>query len=370
MAKTQSKTHGSQGGTRAKRASSGVNAPRTYSPETVPAEIEQAVGVTVDELTALYVLDGLKGFGPQKFKEIHTHRLEPAAVVSEPALLPTVGKRGDDLRKQLEDVRAESGHVCRARAAKQILTAHQHGALIVTYRHPLYPTNVFESNYPAPILFVRGAPAVLQNFRAVACVGSRKTRPPYSEFEKAFVNTACLAGFTVVSGFALGADTIGHEQAWKSGGTTVCVMPGGLERPFPPENRWLWDEFLSYNGAVFVSELGFGVRASALTLRKRNKLIVAFAQGVLVAQSAKEGGAMNAFRFALEQKKPVATFAPDDSHETSGNLLISVQPGATTWAVDRLDHGDYEAWLRQLSSSMSTEPSGTVNRGSPKSWLD
>ena len=58
-----------------------------------------------------------------------------------------------------------------------------------------------------------------------------------------------------------------------------------------------------------MSELGFGVRASALTLRKRNKLIVAFARGVLVAQSAKDGGAMNAYRFAVEQKKPVATFA-------------------------------------------------------------
>ena len=83
----------------------------------------------------------------------------------------------------------------------------------------------------------------------------------------------------IVSGFALGADTIGHEEAWKAGGKTICVMPGGLDRPFPPENRRLWDEFLRYPGAAFVSELGFGVRASALTLRKRNKLIVSFARG-------------------------------------------------------------------------------------------
>ena len=63
-------------------------APKTPQPrkrktplaESVPLEavdhsIEKAVGVTVDELTALYVLDGLKGFGPQKFKELHAHGL-------------------------------------------------------------------------------------------------------------------------------------------------------------------------------------------------------------------------------------------------------------------------------------------------------
>jgi predicted Rossmann fold nucleotide-binding protein DprA/Smf involved in DNA uptake len=78
-------------------------------------------------------------------------------------------------------------------------------------------------------------------------------------------------------------------------------MPGGLDRPFPPENRSLWEDFLSYPGAAFVSEFPFGTRASSLTLRKRNKLIVAFARAVLVSQSSADGGAMNAYRFAAER---------------------------------------------------------------------
>src|SRR6185503_14852705 len=97
----------------------------------------------------------------------------------------------------------------------------------------------------------------------------------------------------------------------------------GLDLSFPPENRSLWNELLEYERAVFVSEFPFGRRAASLTLRKRNRLIVAFARGVLVSQSAKDGGAMNAYRFALDQKKPVATFAPDGSADTSGNALIA-----------------------------------------------
>src|SRR5205814_2648333 len=150
--------------------------------------------------------------------------------------------------------------------------------------------------------------------------------------------------------------------AWKAGGNTICVMPCGLDRPFPPENRRLWDEFLRYPGAVFVSELGFGARASALTLRKRNKLIVAFARGVLVAQSAKDGGAMNAYRFAVEQKKPVATFAADAAADTSGNRLIADEPWTKTLPGDT-DPEAYETWLRELSSSTSTVHSGTASPG-------
>src|SRR5262249_48141591 len=147
-------------------------------------------------------------------------------------------------------------------------------------------------------------------------------RPPYSEWERVFAKTACRCGYVIASGFALGADTIGHRAALLGAGNTICVLPGGLDRPFPPENKDLWEELLSSQRAVMISEAPFGARASSLTLRKRNKLIVACALGVLVAQTSSKGGAMNAFRFAVEAKKPVSTFPPDDTEETSGHETI------------------------------------------------
>jgi DNA processing protein len=131
--------------------------------------------------------------------------------------------------------------------------------------------------------------------------------------------------YTIVSGFAMGVDTIGHRAAAEVNGRTILVMPCGIDRPF---RRRTVTSGSTCCGTV-VSEFPFGTAASALTLRKRNKLIVSLASAVLVSQSGEKGGAMNAYRFSVEQRKPVATFEPDGSPETSGNRQIA-SPGEQT----------------------------------------
>jgi DNA processing protein len=305
----------------------------------------------VDALAAIYALDGVKGFGPQKFKELHEAQIRPAEVIQDPDRLPIAGKRGEDFRAQLRNV-SQFTETAYARAQRQIEAAAKHGAWILTYEDPRYPANVYASNNPVPVLYVRGGIEVLGHPKAVACVGSRKISPPYEELHSVFAQTAVQEGFTVVSGFALGADTVGHRAAWAAQGSTICCMPGGLDRPFPPENRGLWEELLCYGGAAFVSEFPFGTSASSLTLRKRNKLIVAFAQGVLISQSSVTGGAMNAFRFAVEQHKPVATFQDDGTEATSGNRQVDKpECQGTAFSVSSPDPERYRKWLSELSSS-------------------
>lgn len=308
--------------------------------------------VDVELLTALYALDSIKGFGPQKFKELYLSGMRPEDVLHDPTRLPIPGKRGEDFRAQLSEISGNLDKV-RERAKKQLEVAAKHEAVILTYEDPRYPQNVFDSNNPIPVLYVRGAVDVLAHRKAVACVGSRKISSLYELLHTAFAKTAVDEDFAIVSGFALGADTVGHRAAWEAGGSTICCMPGGLDRPFPPENKKLWETFLEYPRAAFVSEFSFGTAAASLTLRKRNKLIVAFAHGVLVSQSSVTGGAMNAYRFAMDQHKPVATFREDGTPETSGNLQITEGPCfGTAFPSESPDPEAYRVWLRGLSSSI------------------
>ena len=304
-----------------------------------------------ESVAAAMVLERLRFFGPQKFRQLHRMGVDPLDVIEDPGRLTVGGSRLASFREHLGRVRDGEWQGYLAKAERQLAAAARHSARIVLYADPDYPPALMSSAYPIPILFVRGSGEVLRSLRTVACVGSRQIRKPYEGLHRAFAQAAVDEDFAVVSGFALGADTIGHRAARDEGGATVGVMAGGLDRPFPPENKGLWAELLDYSKAVFVSESPFGTGASAMTLRKRNKLIVALSLGVLVSQSSAKGGAMNAYRFAAEEHKIVATFKADGSEDTTGNTIISldqrVEP--TVFPLDP-SATEYRQWLRRLDS--------------------
>jgi DNA protecting protein DprA len=308
---------------------------------------------SANALAFLYLFDSLRGFGPQKFRQLHESSQSLEEILREPGRLAMSGKRGDSFREQLNKIGQDLLDKCFKRAEKQLSVAASTQSLILTYADSLYPKRVFNSNNPTPVIYVRGNPEILASMNTVACVGSRNIREPYASLHADFARAASHRGFTIVSGFAVGADTLGHKAAVEGGGKTICVMPSGLDRPFPPENRELWKGWLSNPHVVFVSEFPFGTGAAKLNLRKRNKLIVAFAKGVLVSQSSKTGGAMNAYRFALEQRKPIATFRDDGKEDTSGNheIQLGERQQATVLSLNPNEIDAREKWLQALSSS-------------------
>lgn len=303
----------------------------------------------LDELTDILLLASIKGFGPQKFKELHADNVSASTLLSQPREFQRFGKRGQEFKAQLEGIGSKGREDSRHRAQRQIEAAIGHDGAILTYHDKAYPKRLFTSNMPVPALYVRGDLTALKGQDAVACVGSRNIRLPYSDAHAAFARHSISRGFTIVSGFATGADIIGHLAAEAEDGKTICVMPSGLDRPFPPEHRDIWKRFILTKGTVFVSEFGFGVGANALNLRKRNKMIAGMAGGVLVSQSAEDGGAMNAYRFGMEQKKPIATFRADGSPETSGNDLIAGSAEKVRSTVLDIDGiSGWTQWLQTL----------------------
>jgi DNA processing protein len=311
-----------------------------------------AIGVRFDELAALLCLDQVRGFGPGAFRAMHEAKVDPEALLETAGLLPLEGKRGEKLRRRIAALDSGERSLAEGRAVRQLHRAEELGVQILTYRHPDYPPNLLASNNAVPILYARGDVDLLRQADVVACVGSRKIRPRYVKQLKAFSELAAKGGWLVASGFASGADTTAHEAAIAAGGSTVLVMPSGLDIPFPLENRELWKEWQSQRGVAMISEFPLGTRASALTLRKRNKTIVGVSKAVLVAQTSAEGGTMNAYRFALEQRKQILTFPPDSNSDTDGNRLIAEEASKQE---DLLGEGalrpELERWLAQSAST-------------------
>ena len=304
----------------------------------------------VDRLAALFTLSRISGMGPAKFREMHEIGIDPQLAIHYPDILPFTGRNGEKLRAavaELTTLDIENGN---SRATREIKYAKATESSIIIHGDPYYPDSVYQSNYPIPILYVRGNPAIWSKATSiVAVVGSRNTREPYTTATREFSLTAALSGLAIVSGFATGADTMGHRAAFDAQGRTVAVMPCGVDQVFPPENLDLWKQLLHYPLAVFVSEVGFGQRATSLSLRRRNKLIASFSQAVLVAQSASDGGAMNAYRCAKEQRKHVATFKPDGTTDTTGNERIASDPRSNTHVFNLSDNAeDFRSWMNEF----------------------
>ena len=316
-----------------------------------------------DLLGALYALEDVNGFGPMKFREMHRAGVDPRDAARKPGLLPLKGKTGVKIQTGIGGLAPSDLAKFEEQAVEQLERARKCGARILTHFDPDYPSSVYDSNHPAPVLYLRGSHAARSRSEAVAIVGSRNTREPYATGGRKFARAAARLGFTVVSGFARGADAIGHAAARDGDGHTICVMPCGVDLLYPTENRSLWNQLLQYPGAAFVSEFRFGQRALPRTLAKRNKLIAAYSAGVMVVQSSKTGGAMHAYRFARSQGKPIATFRDDGTDDTTGNKEISEDLEANAETFDLTKGGNqFEGWLRTLPLPDATEQSFVEDR--------
>ena len=182
-----------------------------------------------ERLAALYVLQGIKGFGPAKFRQIHEAGISPKEVIERPETLPIKGRNGEKIRAELGKLSDTDIEKCRTRAREQLKRAEQYQASILTHGDAEYPTIVYRSNNPVPVLYVRGDPKVWAECGSVAIVGSRNIREPYTSLARGITEAATQKEMAVVSGFALGADSIGHRAAkrvWRAYDLRHAVWSG------------------------------------------------------------------------------------------------------------------------------------------------
>ncbi|MFH0766140.1 MAG: DNA-processing protein DprA [Calditrichota bacterium] len=195
------------------------------------------------------------------------------------------------------------------------------GGRLITLWDETYPLRLKAIPDPPALLFIKGADSPLFNY-AIAVVG---TRAPSDHAGKvAFRMGAELAasGITVVSGMALGIDSIAHNGALQSGGRTLAVLGSGLDVIYPPSNKRLYEQIAS-QGAI-LTEHALGVKPDPYHFPRRNRIISGISLGVVVVEAGLKSGALITARLALEQSRELfAVPGPAGSSRNAGtNRLI------------------------------------------------
>ena len=162
----------------------------------------------------------------------------------------------------------------------------------------------------------------------VAIVGARRNTD-YG-YEVAYNTAYALAkrGVLIISGLALGIDSIAHRGALDAGGVTIGVLGTPIERVYPLRHRALAEEMVERGGAVMSEyKLGDNMDWKASFLY-RNRLISGLADVVIVVEAAERSGSLNTAAHALEQGRELFAVPGDISRATSQGCNRLIMQGA------------------------------------------
>lgn len=142
------------------------------------------------------------------------------------------------------------------------------------------------------------------NSLCFSVVGSRDLTPYGKRIEKKFVRELALRGITIVSGMAIGSDTVAHIEALENGGNTIAVLPCGLKNIYPKENITLYSQILENNGLI-ITEYEDNVCAKSKYFLARNRIVSGLSEGVLIIEAKTRSGTSVTARYAKEQDRKV-----------------------------------------------------------------
>ncbi len=143
----------------------------------------------------------------------------------------------------------------------------------------------------------------------VSIVGSRAASGAGLEIARTMAWELTRAGALVISGLARGIDSAAHEGALLAGGRTVAVLACGLDLCYPAEHKELAAR-ICQNG-LLLSEWRGGTQPLPWHFPRRNRLISALADIVVVVEAELRSGAFHTVRFALDQGREVMAVPRD-----------------------------------------------------------
>jgi DNA processing protein len=167
------------------------------------------------------------------------------------------------------------------------------------------PVRLRQLTVPPVQLFQAGASLdELLKLPCVAIIGSRAVSTYGKQVTATLARELARRGIVIISGLAIGVDSIAHQAALEAGGQTIAVLPGPIEQIYPRSHTYLAQRITKQGGAL-VSEYPHGTPGLKHHFIERNRLIAGLADVVLITEAAQKSGSLHTARFGLEQGKDI-----------------------------------------------------------------
>lgn len=188
--------------------------------------------------------------------------------------------------------------------------------------------------------------------RILTIVGSRKNTTYGRQVVEALLSQLQGYNIVILSGLALGIDGLAHHNALKNKLHTIAIPGSGLSPNvlYPSTHKNLAKDIVAKGGAL-ISELPHDTPAAPWTFPKRNRIMAALSDALLVIEAEEKSGTLITARLALELGRDIGAIPGEifSQNTTGTNMLIHEGAYAITSISDLLS-------LLHISEERDTTP--------------
>lgn len=166
--------------------------------------------------------------------------------------------------------------------------------------------------------------------RKLLCiVGARKNTSYGKEAVETFIEGLRGCSITVVSGLALGIDSIAHRAALKNNLPTIAVPGSGLSlKVLHPQSHTRLAEEIIEKGGTLMNEFDPEFKATQWSFPQRNRIMAGMSHATLIIEAEKKSGTLITARLATEYNRDVLALPGSIFNTTSQGPHMLIRLGA------------------------------------------
>lgn len=189
-----------------------------------------------------------------------------------------------------------------------------------------------EISDPPKVLYALGNTALLDDpsIKFLCIVGSRRYSSYGHDAVRHIIESLKGQPVAIVSGLALGIDSIAHSTALDLGLPCIAIPGSGLDKDvlYPRTHVDLAESILRHGG-LLLSEFEPTTRASPWSFPMRNRIMAGLSHVVLIIEGEEDSGTLITARLALDYNRDVCALPGSIFSETSRGPLGLIKNGAT-----------------------------------------
>jgi DNA processing protein len=223
---------------------------------------------------------------------------------------------------------------------------------IYKLKHEEFPEQLLEIPHPPQNLYIKGKLPPKDSIY-LAVVGSRKHTSYGREICEKLIHGLKGYPIVIVSGLALGIDSIAHKAALDANLITMSFPGSGLdEKVLHPQSNVNLARQIVQKGGCLISELEPSWKATLYSFPQRNRLMAGICKAVLIIEAQEKSGTLITARMALDYNRDVLSVPGSVFSSCSRGTNMLIRQGATpvTTSEEILDALGFEIKKEEMTN--------------------